>query len=153
MEKIEIKVALTVLKPHDEVFEAIVNPEKMSNYFIAESTGPMEEGVSVTWKFPEFDLQFPILIDRVEKNKYISYYWDDEKGNQTMVEIKLEAKGEQKTTVRISEKSRDINDEGISWYGRNTEGWANFLACLKAWLEYGINLRKGAFDIGSNNGN
>jgi dihydrofolate reductase len=23
----------------------------------------------------------------------------------------------------------------------NTEGWANFLACLKAYLEYGINLR------------
>lgn len=29
----------------------------------------------------------------------------------------------------------------------NTEGWANFLACLKAYLEYGINLRKGAFDF------
>ena len=28
-----------------------------------------------------------------------------------------------------------------------TEGWANFLACLKAYLEYGINLRKGAFDF------
>lgn len=27
----------------------------------------------------------------------------------------------------------------------NTEGWANFLACLKAWMEYGINFRKGAF--------
>jgi hypothetical protein len=26
------------------------------------------------------------------------------------------------------------------------EAKANFLACLKAWLEYGINLRKGAFD-------
>lgn len=29
----------------------------------------------------------------------------------------------------------------------NTDGWANFLACLKAYLEYGINLRKGAFDF------
>ncbi|MDR2039959.1 MAG: hypothetical protein LBQ60_18715 [Bacteroidales bacterium] len=28
-----------------------------------------------------------------------------------------------------------------------TEGWANFLACLKAWMEYGINLCKGAFDF------
>jgi hypothetical protein len=33
------------------------------------------------------------------------------------------------------------------WLMGNTEGWANFLACLKAYLEYGINLRKGAFDF------
>jgi hypothetical protein len=40
------------------------------------------------------------------------------------------------------------NDEaGRRWLMQNTEGWANFLACLKAWLEYGINLRKGAFDF------
>jgi len=37
--------------------------------------------------------------------------------------------------------------EGIEWYGRNTEGWVNFLACLKAYLEYKINLRKGAFEF------
>ncbi len=29
----------------------------------------------------------------------------------------------------------------------NTEGGANFLACLKAYLEHGIILRKGAFDF------
>jgi len=29
----------------------------------------------------------------------------------------------------------------------NTGGWANFLACLKAYLEYGINLRKDSFDF------
>ena len=39
------------------------------------------------------------------------------------------------------------NLEGIEWLGRNTEGWANFLACIKAYLEYGINLREGAFDF------
>lgn len=32
-------------------------------------------------------------------------------------------------------------------FTENTEGWANFLACLKAYLDYGINLRKGAFDF------
>ena len=41
----------------------------------------------------------------------------------------------------------DNNEAGIKWLKGNTEGWANFLACLKAWLEYGIHLRKGAFDF------
>jgi hypothetical protein len=50
------------------------------------------------------------------------------------------------TLVNITEKSRDNDESGINWLRQNTEGWANFLACLKAYLEYGINLRKGAFD-------
>ena len=50
------------------------------------------------------------------------------------------------TQVNISEKSRPNDEEGIKWFKSNTEGWANFLCCLKAYLEYGINLRKGAFE-------
>jgi hypothetical protein len=49
--------------------------------------------------------------------------------------------------VSITEKSRENDEAGIKWLMGNTEGWANFLACLKAYLEYGINLRKGAFDF------
>jgi hypothetical protein len=41
----------------------------------------------------------------------------------------------------------DNDQAGINWLKGNTEGWANFLACLKAYLEYGINLRKGGFDF------
>lgn len=50
------------------------------------------------------------------------------------------------TLVTITEKSMEKNEAGIKWLKGNTEGWANFLACLKAYSEYGINLRKGGFD-------
>jgi len=49
--------------------------------------------------------------------------------------------------VTVSEKGRENDEPGIYWLKGNTEGWANFLACLKAYLEYGINLRQGAFDF------
>ena len=51
------------------------------------------------------------------------------------------------TVVTITEKGRENDEAGLKWFMGNTEGWANFLACLKAYLEYGINLRKGAFDF------
>lgn len=146
LNNLEIKASITILHPIETVFEAIVNPAQMCNYFIATSTGPMEEGKTVTWKFPEFDMEFPVKIGKVEKPFYISYYWNDESNNETFVEMKLEEKDQSKTTVRITEKSRNNDEAGILWFGRNTEGWANFLACLKAWVEHGINLRKGAFD-------
>ncbi|RRN77607.1 ATPase, partial [Pseudoxanthomonas sp. SGD-10] len=53
---------------------------------------------------------------------------------------------ENATVVTVTEKEMPNNPEGINWLKGNTEGWANFLACLKAFTEYGINLRKGAFD-------
>jgi len=34
-ENLEIKTALQILKPVDEVFKAIVDPDMMSNFFIS----------------------------------------------------------------------------------------------------------------------
>jgi uncharacterized protein YndB with AHSA1/START domain len=146
IELLEIKTAIQILKPVDEVFEAIVNPTKMSNYFISKSSGRMEEGLQLKWQFPEFDMEFPIRVGKVEKDKYISYYWEVD-GIDLLVEIKLTSGNSTATIVTITEKSRKNDEGGIKWLKGNTEGWANFLACLKAYLEYGINLRKGAFDF------
>jgi len=146
MTTLEIKTALQIQKPVREVFEAIADPAKMSNYFISKSSGRMEEGKKLFWKFPEFDEEFPVRIDKVEKDKYISFYWDTD-GNELLVEINLTSADNDSTLVMITEKSMENNEAGIKWLKGNTEGWANFLACLKAYLEYGINLRKGAFDF------
>jgi len=145
-EKLEINVAMQIQKPINEVFEAIVNPEKIANYFISQSTGRMEEGKSLIWKFPEFDFEFPIRVGKIEENKYISYYWENT-GIELLVEITLTEKENNSTLVSISEKSRDNDEAGIQWLSGNSFGWSNFLACLKAYLEYGINLRKGAFNF------
>jgi uncharacterized protein YndB with AHSA1/START domain len=143
---LEIKTALQILKPTSVVFEAIMDPQKMSNYFISKSSSRLEEGKQIFWQFPEFDNEFPIRVGKIENDKYISFYWDME-GFELLVEISLTIRGPQSTLVTITEKSRKKNEAGIKWLQSNTEGWANFLACLKAYLEYGINLRKGAFDF------
>lgn len=147
-EKLKIKTSLKILKPAHEVFEAIVDPGKMSNYFISKSTGRMEAGKTLTWQFPEFDMEFPVRVEKVVKDEFISYTWDDWEDNtiKTLVEINLEEKAKDETLVTIREGSRENNEAGIKWLSSNSEGWANFLACLKAYMEYGINLRKGAFD-------
>jgi len=145
-ELLEIKTAIQILKPVNEVFEAIVDPTKMSNYFISKSTGRMEEGRQLKWQFPEFEMEFPIRVGKIEKDKYISFYWDLD-GIELLVEITLTSIDNTATLVTITEKSRKNDEAGIKWLKGNTEGWANFLACLKAYLEYGINLRKGSFDF------
>ena len=142
---LEVKAALQISKPVDEVFEAIIDPVKMSNYFISKASGKIEAGKKIMWSFPEFDMEFPIRVGKIEKNKYISFYWDMD-NIELLVEMTLTSKTNNSTLVNITEKSRDNDESGIKWLMGNTEGWANFLACLKAYLEYGINLRKGGFD-------
>ena len=148
---LEIKTALQILKPAHDVFEAIVDPVKMSNYFISKGSGRMEDGREVTWKFPEFDFEFPVRVGKIETDKYISYRWNND-NTELLVEMTLTHRGSEATLVTITEKGRRNDPEGIKWLKGNTEGWANFLACLKAWLEYGINLRKGAFDFMADKG-
>lgn len=147
-QKLEISCSLKIQKPVHDVFEAIVDPSKMSNYFISKSTGRMEAGKTVSWQFPEFDMQFPVRVHEVKPDNYVSYSWNDaEDGTVTMVEITLKPVTDNDTFVTVTEKARENDERGIKWLQGNTQGWANFLACLKAYLEYGINLRKGAFDL------
>lgn len=143
---LEIKVAMQIQKPISEVFEAIVNPEKMTNYFISESTGRMEEGKNLIWKFPEFDFECPIRVGKIKKDQLVSYYWEMD-GLELLIEMTLTEKENNSTLVSITEKSRANDLAGLKWLSGNSFGWSNFLTCLKAYLEYGINLRKGAFDF------
>lgn len=143
---LEINAAIQIQKPAREVFDAIIDPSKMSNYFISKGSGIMEEGKKIMWQFPEFEMEYPIRVATIEKDKYVSFYWEVD-GIDLLVEISLTPRGSGSTIVRVTEKSRQCDEAGLKWLQGNSEGWANFLACLKAYLEYGINLRKGAFDF------
>ncbi len=143
---LEINAAIQIQKPAREVFDAIIDPSKMSNYFISRGSAIMEEGKEIMWQFPEFEMEYPIRVAAIEKDKYVSFYWEVD-GIDLLVEINLTPRGSGSTVVRITEKSRQCDEAGLKWLQGNSEGWANFLACLKAYLEYGINLRKGAFDF------
>lgn len=146
MEILSIQAKIRIVKPAREVYEAIVEPKKMRNYFISSGSARMEDNSTVIWKFPEFDSEIPVSVKTVKPDQYVSFSWDA--GDYPhLVEIFLEEDGNAATVVTVTEKEEPNNDVGIKWLKENTEGWANFLACLKAYLEYGINLRKGAFDF------
>jgi uncharacterized protein YndB with AHSA1/START domain len=145
-DKLEIKTQIQIQKPVAAVFEEIVNPEKMSNYFISKGSGNMEEGKTVTWHFPEFEEGFQVEIGIIAPNQSITFFWESN-SKTTEVNITLTPKPGDSTLVTVTEKNWENTPDGINWLKGNTEGWANFLACLKAWMEYGINLRKGAFEF------
>lgn len=141
--KLTAKATIQIQKPIEEVFEGIVNPEKMTKYFISKSSGRMEPGKELIWEFPEFPESFPVKEIKVETYRSVSFVWDE----GTQVNISLEALPDNSTLVKVTEGGKEYNVQNLQWVIGNTEGWTNFLACMKAYLEYGIQLRKGAFDF------
>ena len=137
------KAALQIQKPKEEVFEGIVNPDMMTKYFISESTGRLESGVDLKWKFPEFPDWYPVTQVSVRPDESISFVWDPE----TVVTISLEKQPDNSTVVTVEEGNKEITEENLNWLVSNAGGWSNFLASLKAYLEYGVELRKGAFEF------
>jgi uncharacterized protein YndB with AHSA1/START domain len=140
--KLKVNLQMGILKPVHNVFEAIVNPEIMKKYFISKSTGRIESGKTLKWEWEDFDAVHEIKIQKVEQDKLVSFKWDGS-GVECVVNITLESKGENKTVVKITEEDWIPDFDGAKRCMGQVEGWTHFLCCLKAFLEYDVNLRAG----------
>ena len=138
------KADLKIQRPVADVFESIVDPRKLEGYLVRTASGRIESGATLRW---EWEPQYgggAVHVERVEVNKLIRFRWPVEERENTVI-ITLEKSGENGTKVSIEEDGWPKDDKGIKGYAGNTRGWTNFLDCLKAYVEHGINLRKGAF--------
>ncbi len=144
--ELKFEVSGRISKPVDEVFEAVVNPGHLSQYFTTGGAkGRLETGTTVTWDFHDFPGAFPVEIVEVEKNKRIILKWDSPDGYMTTVTMRFESLEDGRTLVSIAEEGwRDDPSGRKNSYG-NCMGWAQMLCAMKAWLEHGINLREGMY--------
>lgn len=148
--ELKFKVQTKIQKPVEEVFDAVYNPDKLSGYFTnGGASATLDEGTTVEWAFADNPgdekLKFPVKVIESKKNERIVLGWEGAKGLDTRVEMEFEADGDD-TIVSISETGwRDTQADLDSSY-MNCFGWGQMLCCLKAYAEYGINLRKGAYE-------
>src|ERR1700687_2478834 len=84
---LQVKTQLAIAKPPCDVFEAIVNPEKMSNYFISSGSGRMESKKMVHWNF-DVGAGLDATVLRVEPDRFVSFLWTAS-GVEALVGIEL----------------------------------------------------------------
>ena len=148
---LKFKVAARIAKPVAEVFEAVVNPSQLSRYFTTGGAkGRLETGATVYWDFHDFPGAFPVEVAKVEPNKEIVLRWaaadaSAPPGHQTTVTMIFEALEDGRTLVSIAEEGWHQTESGLKASYGNCQGWMQMLCALKAYLEYGINLREGMF--------
>ncbi|RKG85361.1 SRPBCC domain-containing protein [Corallococcus terminator] len=139
----KFQVQLKIQKPVAEVFDAVVQPKKLSGYFVQHASGPLVEGTTVQWRFAEVPGDHDVIVRQVVRDERIVFEWPAEGGTLTRVEMLFEPLDAANTMVRISESGWTQDAQGFkSAYG-NVGGWMHMLCCLKGFLEYGINLRAG----------
>lgn len=158
--ELKFRVAGRISKPVHEVFEAVADPAKLSNYFTTGGAGGrLETGATVTWDFHDYPGAFPVEVVEVVSDEKIVLRWDASEGEPPNVEDAdrpQAAAAPYKTTVTMTFTPIDgdtrtlveIKEEG--WresggalqasYG-NCQGWSQMLCALKIWIEHGINLR------------
>ncbi|BBD40018.1 ATPase [Aminobacter sp. Y103A] len=141
------KVSGRIAKPVHEVFDAVVNPKKLSGYFttLGGASAPLVAGTTVTWWG-----SVPVEVDEIELDKRIVLRWDAEAAEgqpayKTRIEMGFDVLEDGSTFVTIGESGWVEDAVGRKASYGNCEGWAEMLSAMKAWLEYGINLRKGFY--------
>jgi len=142
-------VFIIVNRPRNEVFEAVADPAQLSAYFTTGGAeGRIEAGKTVTWDFHDFPGAFPVEVKDVVPDERIVLEWKaNEPGADYNVTVTMTFTPveEGRMKVEIAESGwHDTQAARKASYG-NCMGWAQMLAALKAWKEYGINLREGAY--------
>lgn len=143
-------VQLKIQKPPAEVFDAVVKPDKLGGYFVQTASGPLAEGKTVKWKFAETPESFDVVVRQVVPNERIIFEWpSDTGGYNTCVEMVFKRLDDGATLVQISERGWKDDAPGVQASYGNAGGWMHMICCMKAYLEYGINLRAGGTGHGS----
>lgn len=158
--ELKFEVAGRIAKPVSEVFEAMVDPGTLSRYFTTGGAkGRLETGATVYWDFHDFPGAFPVEVVEVEKDRRIVLRWEANEGGLqesgvevpavsyfTTVTLTFEGLDDGRTLVTISEAGWRETEAGLKASYGNCQGWMQMLCSLKAYLEYGINLREGMFE-------
>ncbi|WP_224248233.1 SRPBCC domain-containing protein [Hyalangium gracile] len=139
----KFQVQLKIQKPVAEVFEAVVNPKKLSGYFVQQASAPLVEGTTVKWSFMEVPGEFDVIVRQVIKDERIVFEWPADDSYNTRVVMVFKPIDPRNTMVQISESGWKADDKGIEASYGNAGGWMHMMMCLKAYLEHGINLRAG----------
>lgn len=141
----QITTKFKIHKPTNEVFEAIVDPVKIKNFWFSSSSERWEQGKSVTLKYDEYEAEGIINVLEVDENKKIVYTWDGESNDERVVTITLKELDNTSTIIEVIESGfHEDNPELVNRMLGQKEGWVYMLTCLKGYLENGVSSLRAA---------
>jgi len=139
----QITTKMNIHKPVNEVFDALVDPIKIGNYWFSSSSERWEQGKSIILRYDEYGAEGMMNVLEVEENHKIVFSWGGESDEETVVTITLNELDQSSTHIEVNETGfKEDDPEIVNKMLGQKEGWVYMLTCLKGYLENGAsNLR------------
>jgi uncharacterized protein YndB with AHSA1/START domain len=134
------KTGMLIRRPPADVFEAVINPDITTKFWVTKSSGKLEAGKVTQWDWEMYGHSIEVISKVVEPNKRVVIEWPGY-GGPTTVEWTFEVLENGTTFVNVTESGfTGSGDEVVKYVADSTEGFSLMLAGLKALLEHDIRL-------------
>lgn len=98
---------LLIQRPIEEVFQLMIDAERISSLWLANSQGPIQEGADYTWVWPELGESMTINVIKIIPYQLISTVWQD-----TQLTIDYEFVGVTPETTYVTIKAYNFKETG-----------------------------------------
>lgn len=123
------RASMLIRRPAAEVFDAFVRPETITKFWLESTTGPLEKGARVRWRFMVPGATETVTVTALENQKRIAFDWSD--GNR--VSMVFEARDSAVTLLSVEVSGLQSEGEAVN----AAEGFSIVLCDLKTLLESG----------------
>lgn len=138
--ELKFTIQTKINRPVTEVFDAVVDDQKIVKYFARGTTGPLRVGEVVKWSWPGHLID--VVVQKIVANELIQFEWPAADGDyQTAVEMRFEQLDPGKTMISITEGGWRSTTDGLKSSYDNCQGWQHMTTCLKAFVERDIDMR------------
>lgn len=135
----DVTAKMKILKPTNAVFEAIVDPQKIGNFWFSSSSQRWEQGKEVVLKYDEYHAEGVINVLELKENKKIAFSWGVEHNEETIVIMILKESDNGSTIIEVNESGlKEEDPEVVNKMMGQKEGWVYMLSCLKCYVENDI---------------
>jgi uncharacterized protein YndB with AHSA1/START domain len=135
------KTGMLIRKPVAQVFESFIQPEITTKFWFTKSTGPLEPGAKVEWKWEMYGVSVPVIVKAIEPDRSILIEWPGHGSSTQTVEWIFTSHDPNATFVEITIAGfAGTGDEIAQQIMDTMEGFSFVLAGLKALLEHNVRL-------------
>ena len=117
-----------------EAFDAFVNPEKITQFWLNATSGPLAQGATVTWTFMVPGATDTVTVTELDAQRRIAFAWSD----GVNVAIDFQEQGGDAVQVSVAATGFKSDEAGgVEQVVNATEGFSIVLCDLKTLLETG----------------
>lgn len=135
-----VHATMGIRRPADEVFDALADPSTTKRFWIVDSTGPLGQGMTVTWTMNAAGAEAIVAVREFEPGTRLAFDWGDGDA-MSRVHFQFHDTKDGHCLVDVTETGFEgTGDELAAHAADSTGGFTMVLCSLKALLEHDIEL-------------